>query len=340
MVSLALRAGAVLPLLLSCSLIPDPRPADRVVIATWNVENLFDEVSDGGEYDEFDPNHGWTRAQFWSRCSALAKVIRTLAPGAPDILVLEEVEGAHALDVLNSRFLSDLGYRHALIAPPSVSGVKTAVLSRFPLVRTGFHFPPSDGVPLRPIVEAEFDLGSRRLVVLGNHWKSRIPTPAATEGQRQQAAAMLRNRIAVLEERGDRPFVVALGDFNTSLELSRPYGDRAMVSGGVADRDDSGLAVFPGRTAAEDSARSHALRGAVWDPWETVSTPPGSYWYQGDWNKLDHALVAVSSLVLGDWKFSSFRVVAYAPTPRAYGPRSPDGVSDHFPAVLTLSRSP
>jgi endonuclease/exonuclease/phosphatase family metal-dependent hydrolase len=318
---------------------PDPRPSDRVVIATWNVENLFDEVADGGEYSEFDPNHGWTRAEFWSRCSALAKVIRTLAPGGPDILVLEEVEGEHALDVLNSRFLSDLGYRYALIAPPSVPGIKTAFLSRFPLVRTGFHFPLSDDTPLRPVVEAEFDLGGRALVVLGNHWKSRIPTPDMTEGQRRQAAAVLRGCIADLEERPDHPFVVAVGDFNTSLELSRSHPDRAMVSGGVADADDLGLAVFPGRSAAESSARAHALRGAVWDPWETVTSPPGSYWYRGDWDRLDHAFIAVSSLLLGDWRFSAFQVVAYSSIPRAYGPRSRDGVSDHFPAVLTLVRS-
>lgn len=327
-------------LLVSCMFLPDPRPASRVVVASWNVENLFDEAADGEEYSEFDPNHGWTRAQFWARCAALAKVIRTLAPGGPDILVLEEIEGAHALEVLNGRFLGDLGYRHALIAPPSVPGVKTAVLSRFELTRTGFHFPPADGTPLRPVVEAEFDLGTRALVVLGNHWKSRIPTPEATEGQRQQAAAVVRRRIAELERRPDRPLVLAVGDFNTSLELSRSHPDRAMVSGGVASSLDEGLAVFPGRDAAEESARDGNLPGAVWEPWSTVSSPPGSYWYQGEWDKLDHAFVAASSLLLADWRFASFQVAAYAPKPLAYGPQSRDGVSDHFPIVATLEHSP
>jgi hypothetical protein len=242
--------------------------------------------------------------------------------------------------VLNGRFLSDLGYRHALIAPASVPGVKTAVLSRFPAVSTGFHFPASDGTPLRPIVEAEFDLGGRRLVVLGNHWKSRIPSPEATEGQRREAALVLKRRIAALEQRPDRPFVVALGDFNTSLELSRAHPDKALVSGGVAHREDEALAVFPGRAPAEDSARAGTLPGAVWDPWETITSPPGSYWYHGEWDKLDHAFISTSSLTLSDWRFSSFQVVAYAPTPRAYGPQSRDGVSDHFPAVLVLVRSP
>jgi hypothetical protein len=242
--------------------------------------------------------------------------------------------------VLNGRFLSDLGYRHALIAPATVPGIKTAVLSRFPLVVTGFHFPPTDGTSLRPIVEAEFDLGGRRLVLLANHWKSRIPTPEATESQRREAAAVLRRRIVTLERRLDRPFVIALGDFNTSLELSRLLPDRSMVSGGAVRPEDEGLPVFPGRASAEEAGRSGRLPGAVWDPWETVSYPPGSYWYRGEWDKLDHTFIAASSLTLGDWRFSSFQVAAYAPTPRAYGVQDRDGVSDHFPAVLTLVRSP
>jgi len=317
-----------------CSLIPDSRPSSRLVLATWNVENLFDEVHDGEEYTEFDPAHGWTRAQFWARCDSLSRVIRTL--GHPDILVLEEVEGRHAAEVLNSRFLSDLGYGNLFLAPAEVPGVKTVFLSRFPIVRTGLLFPPSEEAaePLRPVVEVEIDLGGRALVVWGNHWKSRLPTPKSTEKLRREAARVLAKRIQAVESRPDRPFLVAVGDFNTSLELSKVWPDRALVSGGTADHDTDSLVVFPGRASAEKSR----YPGAVWDPWETVTEPPGSYFYQGDWNRLDHTFIGISSLRLADWEFSSFRAVAYAPQPRAFGPRTPDGVSDHFPLVLTLER--
>ena len=330
----ALAALVFSGVFLSCSLIPDPRPAEKVVIANWNVENLFDEVDDGGEYPEFDPGRGWTRAQFWARCTSLARVIRTLAAGGPDVLVLEEVEGAHALEVFRTRFLLDLGYRHWFLAPDSEPGVKTSILSRFPFTRTGLHYPSDGEETLRPLVEVEIDLGGRSLVVLGNHWKSRIPTPGATEGLRRRSALVLARRIAALEARADRPFVVALGDFNTSLELSRNRSDRALIPGGAFEGSEPGLVVFSSRTAASRSR----WPGAVWDPWETVTDPPGTYLYQGDWNKLDHAFLAVTSLCLSDWAFDGFRVVAFAPTPQAYGPRTPGGVSDHFPVVLTLVR--
>jgi endonuclease/exonuclease/phosphatase family metal-dependent hydrolase len=305
-----------------------------VIVASWNVENLFDEVDDGGEYPEFTPAQGWTRAKFWARCDALARVIHSLADGAADILVLEELEGQHTLEVLNGRFLGGLGYRHTFLAPDSVPGVKTAVLSRFPFVRTGLHYPAEGSEPLRPLVEVEVDLGSRSLVVIGNHWKSRIPSPAATEGLRLAAARVLARRITSLEARADRPFIVALGDFNTSLELSRSHADRALVPGGTFDGTSPGLVVFDGRNAAQASR----WPGAVWDPWETVTSPPGSYLYQGDWDKLDHAFVAATSLRLTDWRVGGFQVFAFAPAPLAFGVRTPQGVSDHFPVVLTLVR--
>jgi len=322
--------------LLSCALVPDPRPAHRFVVASWNVENLFDEVRDGGEYPEFDPDRGWTRAQFWARCASLAGVIRSLDADGPDVLVLEEVEGAHAAAVLNSRFLGGLGYRYTFLPPPSVPGVKTVIFSRYPPVRTGLLFPYSgaEAGELRPLVEAEFDLGDRALVILGNHWKSRIPTPGGTEGMRLEAARALRHRLEDLDNRPDHPFVVALGDFNTSLELSRPWQNKSLVSAASADPDAEGLLVFASRKNAAASYRA----GAVWDPWETVEDPRGTYCYQGDWNRLDHAFVTVASLRLGGWIFSSFRVIAYAPRPLAFGVKTPDGVSDHFPVVVTLVR--
>lgn len=319
----------------SCSLIPGPRPAERVVIASWNVQNLFDDVADGGEYPEFDPQRGWSRAQFWGRCDALGRVVRSLSDEGPDLLVFQEVEGSRALEVLRTRFLPDLGYRHWFLAPDAIPGVKTAVLSRYPLVRTGLHTPAgSEGAdPLRPIVEVEVDLGGRSLVVLANHWKSRIPSPGATEGLRRESARVLSRRIADLESRGDLPYIVALGDFNTSLELSRSLPDRALVPGN---------AVLPGGGLPVFATRSTALRsrtpGAVWDPWETIEEPRGTYLYRGAWNRLDHAFIAVSSLGLTDWRFEAFQVKAYAPEPLAYGVRTPQGVSDHFPVVLTLTR--
>jgi len=330
-----LLLGAVAAGLFSCSLVPDPRPSTQLVLATWNVQNLFDEVDDGGEYPEFDPGRGWTRAQFWQRCLSLSRVIRTLGEKGPDILVLEELEGSHALEVLNKRFLSDLGYSHSFVAPDSIPGVKTGILSRFPLVRTGLHFPSGgDTEELRPLVEAEFDLGGRALVVLGNHWKSRIPTPRATEKFRLESAQMLRGRLTALDNRADRPLVIALGDFNTSLELSKVWEDRALLSGTSEPNPDSGLVVFTSRFSAEKTERA----GAVWEPWTTVSEPKGSYLYQGGWDRLDHIFITLASLRLADWQFASFQADAYAPEPQAYGPRTPDGVSDHFPLVMTLVR--
>lgn len=319
-------------LVVSCAWVPDPRPGARITVASWNVQNLFDEVTDGGEYPEFDPAQGWTRARFWGRCASLAPVIRALA-GGPDILVLQEVEGRRAADVLADRFLPDLGYRHRFLAPPEVPGVKTVFLSRYPLVRTGLLHPSAEG--LRPIVEAEFNLGGRSLVVLANHWKSRIPSPRATEGLRRASAEVLARRMAVLDVRPDGPLVLAVGDFNTSLELSRPWDDRALASAGAAGEDPGCLVVYPGRKAASASSRP----GAVWDPWETVTNPPGSYLYRGVWNRLDHIFITVRSLRRPGWEFAAFEVAVTGAEPPAWSFQHPDGISDHFPVAATFLRT-
>ena len=312
---LSLLAGV---LFAGCSLDFPWHPQDKLTLLTWNVQNLFDDVDDGTEYPEFDPEKGWSRADFWSRCEALAKVIREAVPGGPDLLVLEEIESPRALEVLTDRFLGGQGYQYSLITPPEFPGMRTAILARWPILRAGVHYPevPAAG-SLRPILEAEFDLGGRRLVVLANHWKSRIPTPAATEGQRVASALVLAERFEALEARDDLPLVVAVGDFNTSVELSRSAPSKA----------------FSGTTE-----RTLIGNTVLFDPWETAGEPSGSYVYKGEWNRLDHILLSVASLRAGDWEAGGFFPVRYAPEPLAWSPRSRKGVSDHFPLVITLRR--
>ena len=310
--------SALLVLFTSCSFDFTPRPSQALTVITWNVENLFDEVDDGTEYPEFDPQKGWTRANFWQRCESLSKVIHGSSPGGPDLVVLEEVETPHALEVLNSRFLGDLGYHYSWITPPEFAGMRTGYLSRYPLLKTGVHWPEVPGTgQLRPILEAELDLGGRRLVVLANHWKSRIPTPEATEPQRKLAADTLAKRLKELQEREDQPLVLAVGDFNTSIELSRPWPNPSL-SGSL----------------------EKTVIGSVnlTDPWKLAGEPHGSYFYRGQWNALDHMFVLSSSLLTGDWVASDFHPVRYAPKPLAWGPRTRDGVSDHFPLLLVLRR--
>jgi len=321
----------------SCSLLPAPRPGAAVTIASWNVENLFDGVDDGTEYPEFDPEKGWTEAQFWNRCETLSRIIRSLVPGGPDVLALEEIENANVTDVLSQRFLPDLGYRWRVTAPSSVIGIRTVILSRFPFVRTGLLFPQSDetGLTLRPIIEAEISLGNRNLVILANHWKSRIPTPAATERYRQAASRMLASRIGDLDVRDDRPFVVAVGDFNTSLTLSQRLEHRSMVSFTSTIPSEGALRIFG---HAEDAQKA-SLPGTVWDPWSEVTTPPGSYWYHDQWDRLDHEFLSGPSLSLRDWHFGQFDVHAFAAQPVPFGVQAPKGISDHFPLVLTLVRT-
>lgn len=328
----------------SCSLLPASKPEKELRVLTWNVQNLFDEAYDGDEYPEFDPRKAWTREAFWQRCAALAEVVKGSVAGGPDVVALQEVENAHAVEVLRDRFLGGMGYDHLVVPPSQGENIRPVFLSRYPVVRTALHYPASlDGSPQRPILEAEWAIGSRSLVLLNNHWKSRVPDPRQTEAQRRQDALALDRRLAELSAREDGPLVIALGDFNASKELSLDFTEPCMKKIGPdspneADGPQPCLAVGTSRSAVASSPVG------LYDLWEEKpsGSPGGSYYYQGTWSKLDHVFLPAKTLACGEWSVGDFKVVTLPSQmnadgqPRAWSVKDKAGISDHFPLAFTL----
>ena len=123
-----LVVSAVLP-----SLVLLPAACSRqanVTIMSYNVQNLFDGVSDGTEYAAFDPARGrWDEPQFRRRCKRVAEVIRRAAPRGPDIVCLQEVENGAVVETLRSRYLADFGYRYLTVTETAGAPVNAGSLS-------------------------------------------------------------------------------------------------------------------------------------------------------------------------------------------------------------------
>lgn len=102
-----------------------------VRLATYNIENLFDDIDDptlSGRYEDIDDTKPAEHRQ------AAAQAIHAINA---DILALEEVESLEALLAFRDEYLSDLGYEH--VASPDAGderGIQQAVLSRYPIVET------------------------------------------------------------------------------------------------------------------------------------------------------------------------------------------------------------
>ncbi|MCX7774805.1 MAG: endonuclease/exonuclease/phosphatase family protein [Rectinemataceae bacterium] len=342
----------------------DMQPPADVVIASYNVHNLFDACENGGEYEEYRPSKsGWDQAGYRKRLDLTAKALRLASAGrAPDILCLQEIENAQVLADLARAMRSD-GYRYWAAGGPEDAAVHVGVLSRFPIVGIRAHaVRDAWGFKgLRDMIEVEVNLphpGSRSstlgtssgssLLLFVCHWKSKREGEKETEPARRAAAALLRDRLTIVQrERPDLPIIVC-GDFNESpdeyLRTGKSY-PTAFMPHGLASMPKAPEGP-PLLVASEYVMRALAMQSQVdpppvlYSPWvempQSFSIAYRDRREQFDGFFLNRALFDEKSL-----EYASFMVCSEPPLvddhgmPRAWDGR--DGFSDHLPVLLYLA---
>lgn len=202
-----MRALLLMALLLTSLL------ADRTItVATYNVENLFDLVEDGGEYPEYIPNgeSQWNQRNQKIKLEHIAQVIKEIDA---DIIALEEVESLQAL--LDLRFelkKQGLYYQHYSIADKKNTTVKVALLSKLPFLYSK-EISVTQHTDYRNILETKFNIDGNELYIFTNHWKSKAKDGA--ESKRVLSAKTLKYRV---QQIGLDKNIVILGDFNSDYE--------------------------------------------------------------------------------------------------------------------------
>jgi endonuclease/exonuclease/phosphatase family metal-dependent hydrolase len=272
------------------------------------VENLFDDRDSGLEYPEYRGAR-WGAERYSAKLAAVARAIRSSAPGGPDLVALQEVENERALADL-ARELEGLGYRYRVFVPQQEVVTGVAFLSRLPVL--GVRALPVGSfqrAPLRQILEIEVEYRGHRLRVLNNHWKAKSEGVRETEPGRKAAAEVLARRVGRLLAEEPEADLLALGDFNQNLEELEPW------------------------------ARATGLD----DPWvEVPAARRGSAVFRGSWQTPDHVLLSPG---LRDRKGftrprGAFRVVraSFLLETRTGFPRrfAAGGASDHLPLRLSL----
>ncbi|MBX3386072.1 MAG: endonuclease/exonuclease/phosphatase family protein [Phycisphaeraceae bacterium] len=107
---------------------PKPRTPGALRIATYNIENLFDDKDDPKLTGRNEDSH-MTKPH--EHRAAAAKAIRLIDA---DVLCLQEVESLEALKWFRDEFLADMGYDYVVSLDAGDSrGIEQSVLSRFPL---------------------------------------------------------------------------------------------------------------------------------------------------------------------------------------------------------------
>jgi endonuclease/exonuclease/phosphatase family metal-dependent hydrolase len=318
---------------------PKVNPND-VVVASWNIENFFDDYDDPDNPgdDEFTPSgwRRWSTERYRLKLTNCADIISMMKP---DVLVLAEVENRRVLDDL-CKVLDDV-YHYPM---PYVMhrdstdfrGIDVCMVSRIKPERVTWIKP---GTGLRDSPMVDFKVGTRQFTVIGNHWKSRVGDKQQSDATRSYMASKVKASWNYLLKQNPAAAVVVTGDFNDDIEDYVPR-----VAGGFS------------------LDRAEVLRGGT-NLFSISSELPvekrSTYFYSQTktWHSFDQMNVSRGLLKEGrpasPWYTSSelFEVVATdkqrqkdyfnAPYPfrrigTKYGQKILSGYSDHFPVLIHL----
>jgi|GEM_PF-133560 len=353
---------AVLSTLTSCTLFL--HDDDSTAILFFNVQNIFDDIEQGSEYDEFRPSSGWSTDDYHGRLRSLARVIVAVEP-VVDVIVLAEIENERVLSDLQHDFLIDVPMEYRAIAAVDGSAIQVGLLTRYPILEVHSHriADPRLDYPLRSILEVHLQTPAERLVVLANHWKSKLGGAEFTESLRIESAILVNRRVAELAIRYPGVPVVVCGDFNESpLEYERTgmtYATAIMPQDLLPETFDgeSALVIVRDREALRGESLTAAHGSSVeespvsgtpgirfFNPWLDCieCAVPGSYRYDGAWEQIDGFYLTADLFDGTGLALKTFRVVADQTTltsanePRTWSKGS-GGVSDHLPILLILT---
>lgn len=329
-------------LILSC-LMPDESETDSLTVMSWNVQNLFDAVSDGNEYPEYDPSRmEWNEQKMRIKLENLRDVLLALDGGLPDILLLQEVENKNVLEILNKEYL-DGHYSFYDTWKDRDSAIGCGILSTVVPDQIHLLFPGDyRGRALRPLAEIHFTIASEELIVINNHWKSRGGGQLATEKGRLLSADLLCTRIRELRDEGLRNIIVT-GDLNGSSEDYRSGGAQC------AQIPIEEIFDIPWENSLIISSDSRDInmessRVILFSPWTDMDSE-GSYFYQNRWMKLDHFLLDQGLLDQKGLEYKDSSCIILPDNsndqgqPLVWESWREAGCSDHFPLFLSLGFS-
>lgn len=310
--------------------------AKGIKLVSWNVETFFDAATEGTEYDEFKgASSAWNADRYRDRLTRLTGYMKD---EDADIYCFMEIENeAVVLDISNQLQGSDAHgtkWKYAAFGKEPGSAIGCAVFSKLPLERLIMHqidyrvsLPASafekrtTGTPveppvMRPLLELRLSPaaeGGQGLTLFVCHWKSKSGGETESAVWRGCQEALLASRMEKALSEGDA--VLACGDFNRGLaEFLWSYQEGCVELRG-----------FSGNVTAVS-------------PWFS-SPQPGSYYFQGEWNRLDHIFAAGGTTLLTFAADTGGDNVTAEGTPAGYSVTTGKGWSDHLPLICTFTVS-
>lgn len=341
-----------------CTVLPEDQLPEQLVIMSYNVFNLFDDISSGNEYSEYNPSNGrWTSELYATRLKNTSKVIKkSHPPNGPDIICFQEVEGKKVLEDLAETWLSAGKYKYIEWGADSESAITTGIISRYPLKNIKRHSIELIGFKkLRNVLEVQIDFQREAeedseseiipLYIFNCHFKSKLGGDRETEPARIAVASVLQQRCAeILAEEPNAEIIIA-GDLNENIDEYERQGSAFMTAlmPISAAREASTKVIFYTNNEEEISNFTEvSLPDTVFfSPWDGKEGE-GSYLYRGSWETIDHFLLTSSFFNSKGFEYREFKVfnseefTDKTGKPFKWSSNIENGYSDHYPILLYL----
>ena len=253
--------------------------------AWWNVENLFD-IENSIERPEWLAKQlkaelkGWSAVILDTKLKQLAKVISAMNDHrGPDILGLCEIENAHVLSGLLQK-INIPGRQYDIVHHDTSDrrGIDIAFIFDKNLFRKEQQF--SHVILKRNATRDIFQVNFKTLeqenllILIGNHWPSRLGGEAESEPYRIIAAETLSYWVKRIDEIFiHQAPVLVLGDFN-----DEPF-DRSLMDYALAER-------VSRKVKSKRSQKPYLLNLM----WPLIGQGKGTHYYD-EWAMLDQAMI-------------------------------------------------
>ncbi len=324
--------------LFSCTMPNDAKnenmEQDFVIVINWNLQTFFDAITVGTEYNDFKGSKTrWDENRYKDRIKTLCSFIEQTQA---DIYVFQEIENSGILQDISNELVSlkkiEKDYAYSAFSKNDGDALGIAFFSQFPLKNVSVHqldiqtahglsaFETSknivDGTVLeqpsmRAILHAQIVTDKNKpFSIYACHWKSKFGGEEESEVWRNAQEMLLANLL--LEEKN--PYLVT-GDFNRTLE-------EFLLKGTTSTEKPETLMLQSNKDMVQ-------VRSA-WLEYSSKENQ-GSYYYQGEWEKIDHIFYS-PTLSLLDYKVIKNSITTTQEgIPYRYDLYSGKGTSDHLP---------
>ena len=309
-------------------------------VAFYNLENLFDTISNNGKYDlEFSPEGAkkWDSEKYHAKLNKMAQAIASLAteetPLGPAIIGVSEIENRSVLDdLVKNEQIKEWQLQVIHHDSPDRRGIDVGLLYN------PYYFEPLHVTNHTLVIDGDSTFRTRdqmcvtgllsgeKVSVIVNHWPSRLGGEQRSSHLREAAAALSKHIADSVWNVDPNQAVIIMGDLNDD-----PFNKScSKILGAKKERkkvDEHGF-FNPFWKTLDKGIGSLAYRG-VWNLFDQIiisgNTLGGE---QTGLNYLSHRVHNKDFLTQQDGKYSGYPLRTFS------GVKFLNGYSDHYPTIV------